>query len=122
MTYNPDNAIEKKMLDMGTVTEGFIVAIKDGAVKDFVKPESLKDFKQPPEATAINVISEGKYDGKNYRCETLFTYESNNDVVTYDPRSNLASFKKIYSALPKVGMKVKHIVNAKGYFKLMVKV
>ena len=122
MTYDPDNAVERKVPDAGTTVTAYIIDIQDGKIKDFVtKPEALKKF-DSPDALAIYVTTEGKYEGRSYRCETLFSYAMVNNKIEYDARSNLASFKKIYSALPKVGQEVKHIANGNGYFKLLVKV
>lgn len=133
MTYNPNgnNAFEeRKALVPGTITDAVIIEIEVGKVKDFVKgkdeaakKEALKKFKRP-EDDAIQVISEGKYEGKIYRCETLFSYEKNpaTNKIVLDPKSNLESFRKLYDDLPKRQQMVKHVVATNGYFKLRVKV
>ena len=121
MTYNPDKAVEKKIPESGDTTEALIISINDGKIKDFVIGDALKKFENP-DAIAIHVISQGKYDNRFYECKTLFSYEEVNGHIEFDARSNLGYFKKQYGTIPTVGQKVKHIANAKGYFKLLIKV
>lgn len=120
MVYDPDNAIEENSVSIGIVSDAKIIDIKDGIVSDFVKDGYLKKFKNPI-SRAIYVVSEGMYDDKRYRCETLFTYRNDEkNGVVYDAKSNLSNFKKMYGYLPKVGQLVKHVSVSTGYFRLMI--
>lgn len=121
MVYDASKGVERNV-PVGTTCEAVIIQINDGRVKDFIKEKGLSKFKNP-EQKAIQVVTEGKYAGQIYKKETVFSYDNDEqENVTFGNKSALGCFNKMYTALPKVGMKVKYIADENGYFKLLIKV
>jgi hypothetical protein len=123
MTYDANNYVIKKVPQAGETVVAFITEIRDGKIKDFVKGDKALAKFENPDQEAIEVTSEGKFDGTIYQCKRIFSYNVNDkNKMVLDTKSNLNEFLITYKSLPKHGLEVKHIAQANGYFKLMVKI
>lgn len=119
--YNAKNVQIVKNLEPGILKEGIIIEIEDGKIKDFVKGDSLKKFRDP-EHSCIQVTTETKYKGEPFRDMKLFTYKEGEDSLTQvQSNSNLGKYYSYYNKLPEVGDKVKLMTDGDGFFKIVFK-
>lgn len=120
MAYNPNNAEQIKRIPPGEVVEGVVIEVEDGTARKFIHNElAISKYKNPDEPH-INVVVEFKYDDRTFRIDQMFSYiVGSTGKVLYTDKSNMGKFFKFYNTLPTVGVKVKVISNAEGYFKMM---
>ena len=113
--YNPQNAKESAQLPQDAIVEGTISKVQDGKVKDFVLDTSkwTGDVNQP----CINVTAEVTNKDKKIEVSQVFTYNDNNGVTEYAPKSNMGKFVKKYGKMPQVGVVVKISTNSDGFGK-----
>ncbi len=118
MAYDAKESKEIQGIPPGTSTEGVIVALDDGTVKEFVK--NTDGWKGDVNQTAINIGIELKYGEKVMKLSQVFTYDSEEGKTVFSSKSNLGKYKKYYNKLPEVGDKVKLLSNKDGFFRLLI--
>lgn len=117
MVYNPTDSVEIS-IEPGTQVEAVIVGIEDGKLKDLYsnakkKIESISD--------AIKCHMEYKHQGKFFKAEQIFAYETNEKgQIVYSKKSKLGKFKKFYGSLPTTQQRVKLSADADGNFRLLM--
>jgi|SRR6056297_1994999 len=116
MVYNTENYEIQEQIAPGQVTQGVIIDIKDGKIKDFV--DDTSKFKDPDQ-TCINLTAECQYDAQKYTDSKLFTYIDNEDKMKVPAKSNLGKYKKYYGKMPQTGDQVQMKTNSDGYFKIV---
>jgi hypothetical protein len=100
-----------------TRTEGVVIKIEEGTLKDFYRAEALAKFEdRNPEAPAINVVVELKHDGIVMQRGKTITLPPNNLA---HPKSTMAHWIKQYGKPPVVGQKVTLVANERGYFEVL---
>ena len=118
--YNAKSSIEIQNVKPGEVTQGIIVHIVDGKVKDFIKNEEIiKKFKNI-DSDCINMLIEFNYQGRIFKIEKMFTFMMVNGQTAYSPKSNIGKYKRFYGKLPEAGDVVKLLSDSDGYFRLMM--
>ena len=114
MTYDHEKSEAKASLPEDTIFDGAITNIRDGVVRDFVLPEHLGSWKNP-DSRAISVHVELQHAEQVHKFDEIITYVNEGEKTVYTKRSKLGKFAEKYKQLPSVGLKIKAILNAKGY-------
>ena len=119
MTYNPENAEERRGLPPDVVFDGAITNIQDGTVKDFVDAKYIDKWKDA-DSPAIHVELQVTYEGMTYDGNEIFTFQNVKGKTVYGNRSNMAKFVKKYGSMPEAGVKIKAMANKDGFPKLLM--
>ena len=100
-----------------TRVDGIVIRIEEGKVKDYYSPEALAKYEdRNPEAPAINVVVEHKYNNIPSERSKTITLPPNNKA---HPKSTMAKWMKQYGAPPAIQQKVVLVANEKGYFEVL---
>lgn len=120
MVYNAESFVEKKAPSPGSLSQGVVVNVDDGKVKDFVQGDALEKW-HDPEQMAINVEFEIVFENEKCVSNEIFSYQNDSDKrVVVSDRSKLGKYKKKYGGLPKVQDKVVVMANQDGYWNMVL--
>lgn len=118
MAYNPENAKEGKGIPQDTVLTDVITEIKDGTVKDFVK--NTEKWSGSVDTPCLELSINIEHDGKEYNFDQVMTYQEEEGVTIYPPKSNMGKYNKKYGKLPQKGDELKCVSDSNGFLKIKI--
>lgn len=116
MTYDHKNMQVAPTPKEGDRLEAAVVAIDEGVLGDFIKPEYLEKWDNANETDPAIQVTVQASNG-NITKHRVFKYPADGMAP---PRSNLAKWNRLYQGFPHVGQRVELIADSDGYYDVLL--